>query len=200
MLNPYFRSLFILLSVILFLFSSVSYDEPEETIPTSQTEPPVTEPQETTAAEKSQPGDVIIEIRPNTSTGKNNLHADTFIQSVLSWVYSLEIRIEEEIVYLNDIPYKKVSSFTAPTIVYGDEILSKAKQNQLTYDTLIKIQNSEPCYILEAEQNDAYGKQLIVYEIDNGYDNSYYYVQFFEDGTVARIHRAIIYIKQELGK
>ena len=196
MLKLNFRNLFILLGAILFLFNSVACDKQEETIPTSQTELPVTEPQETPATEKSQPGDVIIEIRPNTSTGKNNLHADTFIQSsVFSWMYSLEIRIEDETVYLNDIAYKKVSSFTAPTIVYGDEILSKAKQNQFTYDTLIKIQNSEPCYILEAEQNNAYGNQLLVYEIDNGYDNSYYYVRFLEDGTVTRIHRAIIYIK-----
>lgn len=50
------------------------------------------------------------------------------------------------------------------------------------------IKNSETCYLLETKQDSPVGEKICVYEIDD----VFYFVRFYDNGKVMRIHYAPI--------
>ena len=120
--------------------------------------------------------------------------AEPYIQdSALSWEYSLDIKIEGDKIYINDTLYKESSS-VPPVVLYSDGFLAhadyidKANNNQEIANILTKIKNCDSCYLLETNQVCKTGQKISVYEIDN----VYYFIRFYDNGEVMRIHRAII--------
>mgnify|MGYP003310371113 CR=1 FL=1 len=121
--------------------------------------------------------------------------ADPYIQEpALSWEYSLEITTKDSSIYINDVLYKETPSAVPPVISYSEGFLSAAalldaaNGNQDISDILSRIQNGEPCCVLETDEDSNFGKYISVYEIDN----AYYFVRFFENGVVMRIHCTFI--------
>ena len=130
----------------------------------------------------------------NVDSGTIEFTADPFIQhGALSWMYSIDVKVIDGNIYLNDILYDKVEIINQPYITYSEGLLSDAymADDEKISEALGKIQNSESCYILETEKNDATSKKMLVYNIDG----IYYFLSFFED-EVMRIHYSNI--KQEV--
>lgn len=115
--------------------------------------------------------------------------AEPYIQSPeLSWEYSLNIEIKNDKIYINDVLYEE-SSAASSAVSYSAGFLSHANYTdgingtEIT-STLTKIKNCESCYLLVAEQDSKAGQIISVYEIDN----VLYFVRFFDNGEVMRIH------------
>lgn len=126
------------------------------------------------------------------NNGIIHLYAPTFFQDVLSWMYSLDIMIEDNKIYINDRLYEKSSS-EPPEIVYPDGFFPRAshydeRNNTEIATTLEIIRDSEPCCVLETDEECSTGKLLSVYEIEG----SYYFVRFNDNGLVMRIHSVTI--------
>ena len=122
-----------------------------------------------------------------------SFRAEPYIQNpAMSWEYSLDIKIEDGKIYINDILYEESSS-VPPVVLYSDGFLAHADYideitNSKIANTLTKIQNCESCYLLETKQNSKIGQKISVYEIDN----VLYFIRFFDNGEVMRIHYAPI--------
>lgn len=175
MLKLKFRVLFLLLGVIILLFAFVgcnyTNDDPSNTTADTTTSNP----------EEEQPPKLV------------SLRADPYFQGALSWEYSLDVKVEDEKIYINDTLYKESSS-VPPIILYSEGFLAGAdfadkmnNDNEIT-NTLTKIQNGKPFCVLETDQDSSCGKLLSVYEI-NG---AYYFIRFYDNGDVMRIHSATI--------
>ena len=146
--------------------------------------------------EGQQNSNIEISESPNMTTENNEsvtFCAEPYIQSPgLSWVYALDIEIKDGKIYINGVLYEE--SFSAsPVVLYGDDFLAHAgytdeKNDTEIANTLTKIKDCESCYLLETGQESKAGQKISVYEIDN----FLYFVRFFDNGEVMRIHYAPI--------
>lgn len=114
--------------------------------------------------------------------------AALFAQDIsMSWGYSLEIKTVNGKIYLNDILYNCIGITANPEIIYREELLLYAGVGDNDTGKLAileKIKNSETCFILENQGGGKYGSTIAVYYIED----AYYFVNFYEDGDVLRIH------------
>ena len=119
--------------------------------------------------------------------------AEPYINPGISWEYSLDIKIKDDKIYINDTLYEESSS-VPPAIVYSEGFLATAKyidednNNQEMANMLEKIKNCNSCYLIETDQDCKTGQMISVYEIDG----AYYFVRFYDTGEVMRIHCATI--------
>ena len=109
--------------------------------------------------------------------------------ATLSWMYSLDVKVCDGDIYLNDILYDSVEHISEPKIVYSQGFvwdMETNNGNNATAEALEKIKNSDSCYMLKTENSSKFGDQIAIYDIDG----VYYFLSFFENGEVARIHSA----------
>ncbi len=139
---------------------------------------------------------LYMDISTNMTPSKNGIisfQAEPYIQDpALSWEYSLDIKLEDDKIYINDILYEESSS-VPPVVLYSDGFLAHANYIDETTDlttanTLTQIKNCESCYLLETKQDSKAGQQIFVYKINN----ALYFIRFFDNGEVMRIHSAPI--------
>ena len=175
------RSLFLVLGVVILLIVSVGCNHTNDNIS-----------DDTNDSQSSE----VPPVTPVTTENDEvvSFRAEPYIQDVMSWEYSLDINIKNGNIYINNILYKESSS-VPPVIVYNEGLLAdaaitdKINQNQEMSNTLEKIKNSETCHLLETQQySPVVGEKLCVYEIDD----VLYFVQFYDNGKVMRIHYAPI--------
>ena len=144
--------------------------------------------QATTAARTLPAGEITTEATAFC------FRAEIFVDDPsVSWGYWLNVRIENDNIYINDILYKKTSSPKPPAIVYGVGYLNYATAlDQQEYkgrvDTLQRIQESDLYCVLEAQEQSNFGQILYVYK----FESTYYFVRMNNDGEVSRIHYAIL--------
>ena len=173
------RSLFLVLGVVILLIVSVGCNHTNDNIPDDTKD---------TQSSEVQPVTPVT-----TDDGVISFSAEPYINPGISWEYSLDINIKNGNIYINDILYKESSS-VPPVIVYNEGFLSdaaitdKINQNQEMSNTLEKIKNSKTCHLLETQQYSPVGEKLCVYEIDD----VFYFVRFYDNGNVMRIHYAPI--------
>ena len=113
--------------------------------------------------------------------------ADPFAQRIaLSWMYSINVKIDNGNIYLNDDLYDNVEIISNPKITYNTELLgcTDTVDDEKIAEVLKKIKNSENCYMLETKNSDGTSKEIAVYKIDD----AYYFLSFLEDYEVLRIH------------
>ncbi len=193
MLKLNFHSLFLVFGVIILLTVCAGCGRAGDKTPDSKENTQSNEEQQTpdivdSGSSVASPASMMTENDKIVS-----LRAEPYITSVISWDYSLDIKIEDGKIYINDTLYKKSSS-VPPVILYSDALLhyanhaDKINNNQKMVNTLTKIKNSTPCYLLETDQVCKTGQKLSVYEIDG----TYYFVRFFDNGEVMRIHYATV--------
>ena len=114
--------------------------------------------------------------------------AEPFLQDIaLSWVYGMDVRIENGKYYLNDILYDKVTYVEDFVPNYGTGLSSMYYQEEKYIEVLAQINNQKGCYLLETESEKSYGT-LAMYVIGD----TYYFFRFFENGTVMRIHAGTV--------
>ncbi len=188
MLKFNFRSLFIILGAIILLFVSLGCNHIDGSTLNSK--------EDTHNKEEQQ--------SPNMTSQNDNtvsFRAEPYIQMpALSWEYSLDVKVVDGKIYINDVLYEQVPSSVPPIVLLSDGLLNHAaflddtNGNQKISNTLKRIKDCESCYVLETDEDSKAGKRISVYELDN----AYYFVRFFENGEIMRIHYAII--EQEVTK
>lgn len=134
---------------------------------------------------------IKIEIGDYTSTDVGEVmefRAEPFLQHIaLSWVYGMDVRIENGQYYLNDILYDKVTYVEDFVLDYGTGLCPMYYQEEKYIEVLAQINSQKGCYLLETESEKSYGT-LAMYVIGD----TYYFFRFFENGTVMRIHAGTV--------
>ena len=188
MLRLNFRSLFLVLGVVILLIISVGCGRAVDNALHDKDDP--------LQNEELQKSNIKISESANMTTendGIVTLRAEPYIQSpALSWEYSLDIEIKDGKIYINGVLYEESSSIP-PVVLYSEGFLAHAGYTDEINDTeitniLTKIKNGESCYLLETSQDSKAGQKISVYEIDD----FLYFVRFFDNGEVMRIHYAPI--------
>ena len=114
--------------------------------------------------------------------------ADPFLQHMsLSWVYSINVRIDNGKFYLNECLYDKVS-YVENHVLDFNQLIPALTVDKKISEELDKINSQTGCYILETESASGCGKTLLMYVIGD----TYYFIRLFENGTVMRIHSGTI--------
>ena len=174
------RSLFLVLGVVILLIVSVGCNHTNDNIPDDTKDSQSSEIQPVAPVTTEYDGVISFSAAPYTQL------------SALSWEYSLDIKIENGKIYIHDILYDGSTS-VSPVIEYEEGALTLAHHtNEATgtdiANTLTKIKNSKTCFLLETKQHSPVGEKICVYEIDD----VFYFVRFYDNGKVMRIHYAPI--------
>ncbi len=131
--------------------------------------------------------------KPFGST-QTSFTADVFAQdSTMSSRFSLEVRIDNDKIYLGKTLYECVGTLENPTITYIQSLLwdvEKAENAEEKLEILEKIKNSKTCYVLKPVGTDN-GKTIVLYYVDG-----VYYFSDSINGKPSRIHYAVTNISQ----
>lgn len=193
MLKLNLRSLFLVLGVVVLLIVSAGCNNSDNNGLNSTESVQGSEKQQKLGVENSE---LWTKIQAQLTTADNKsvtFRAESYIQSPeLSWEYSLDIEIKGDKICINDVLYKESSS-VPPAVLYSDGFLSHANyidgiNGTEVASTLTKIKNCKSCYLLEAKSGSKAGQTISVYKIDD----VLYFVSFFDNGEVMRIHRSPI--------
>ncbi len=97
--------------------------------------------------------------------------AEPFAQSAtLSAAFSLDFKILENCIYINDILYDSFYISNEPEISYNEALLvsiNKEVTNEEVNNVIQKVQNCENCYMLETQSADSISKKIAIYKIDD---------------------------------
>ena len=193
MLGFNWRSLFLVLGVVILLIVSVGCGSTGSNINNDKENIQNSEEQQKLGTEINK---LYMNVSTNVTTEKNRiviLRAEPYIQDPsLSWQYSFDIKFEDDKIYINDIFYEE-SSLVSPVVLYSDGFLAHANYidettGSTTANTLTKIKNCQSCYLLQTTQDSKAGQKIYVFKIDN----VLFFVRFFDNGEVMRIHSAPI--------
>ena len=125
----------------------------------------------------------------NVDNGTIEFTAQPLAQDVaLSWVYSIDVKVTDGNIYLNDILYDNVSYVNDLNITYSEGLLGSANKDEEISEILNEIKNYENCCILETDSDSKFGRKIALYDIEG----ICYFVSFYENGEVMRIHHANI--------
>ena len=204
-----FRSLSLVLGVILLLSAIVGCDpvEPsgDPSLTTGEGTAATVGTQATTASRTLPRGEITTEATTEATTGAPTsqpywdgdalcFRAATYVQEfALSAVTWLLFRIEDGKIYLGKTLYEKVEGEESAVPVYSDDLLYSADYydrlhgNQEISNTLQRIKESVPYCILKTNDNPQIA-QIWVYK----FDNVYYFLTFYGNSHVMRVHRAIL--------
>ncbi len=115
--------------------------------------------------------------------GPSTFMAPLFVQPPdLSWGPTLNIRVENDKIYINDYLYESVGILDNPQVSYTEALvwgLEVQKENSEIAETretaanklviLETIKNHTSCYVLETQANAKYGTKIAVFYIDGEY-------------------------------
>ena len=187
------RSLFLVLGVVILLIVSVGCNHTNDNISDDNKGVQSSEVQQNSGTELSRLFTRAAKKVTTENDGVVSFSAKPYVQAPeLSWVYSFDIKIEGGKIYINGILYEESSS-TPPAVLFSEGFLAHVDytdkvNNTEIASTLTKIKNCESCYRLETKQDSPAGQKISVYEIDN----CLYFIRFFDNGEVMRIHYAPI--------
>ena len=102
----------------------------------------------------------------------------------LSWSYSINVSVDNGNIYLDGVLYKE--SYKQSHGVLVDEALIADAKTKGREEILNKIRDADFCYELTTDEETNLGQRIAVYKIDR----TYYFVNFYENGNVLRIHAA----------
>jgi hypothetical protein len=129
---------------------------------------------------------IVIEIGVHTDIGSHVIEfcAEPFLQHIaLSWMYSIDVKIDSEKIYLNEILYDQVSYVEGVKLDWG-ELAPSNLINEIATEAINKINSQKGCYILETAIESKCGQKLAMYVIGD----TYYFIRFFDNGQVMRVH------------
>ncbi len=138
----------------------------------------------------------IDQLKRDFATSENDeaieFTADPFAQLAdLSAMFSIDVSLRENRVYLNGTLYDSIKLITSPEISYDERLLigtNPSITNDEVATVMQKIQSSESCYVLETESATPHAKaqKIAVYIIDG----KYYFVSYsnYDNNELIRIH------------
>ena len=134
---------------------------------------------------------IVIEIGEYIALDSQTIEfcAEPILQGVLSWVYSIEVKIDLDNggVYLNNVLYDQISYVEGMNLDWG-VLMPSNLINEILTEAIDKINSQKGCYILETTSESKCGKKIAMYVIDD----TYYFLRFFDNGSVMRIHSGTI--------
>ena len=143
--------------------------------------------QETEDSIKKDPYEKILFLLEDSYQEKKELQVNPYIQdAVLSWMYSFDVVIENGKFYLGEVLYEQISFVENCSLEFSEGLLSNAQRKIM--DTLNAIKNLPGYYLLEHDGSSVYGEKIAVCEIDG----ELYFLTFYENGEITRIHKANI--------
>ncbi len=123
-------------------------------------------------------------VDPETGDKVTRFTAAPFIQGAVSWVYALDISVNNGQIYLGKVLYDKVTYTKELAIRYTEDFALPGQVDASIMAALDAIQQHKGCYLLETDAVTRYGQRVAVYNIDD----VYYFVSFDQNGAVLRIH------------
>ncbi len=129
----------------------------------------------------------------NSETGKTPpieppkaLFAETYMQPIaMSAVYSLEITVDGDTIYVNDMAYQYVSYEEDLELTY-EHIAPIKKDEAEANATLEKLKAQKGCHVIE--NKDRNSNRIAIYQIEG----IYYFVSYTDNGNAVRIHKESI--------
>lgn len=132
---------------------------------------------------------IVIEIGEYTvpATQVIEFCAEPILENgAISWMYSINVKIDNEKIYLNEILYDQVSYVEDVKLDWGTP-MSGNNKNEMMTEAIGKINSQTGCYILETTSESKYGK-IAMYVIGD----TYYFVRFYDNGQVMRVHAGTV--------
>lgn len=129
---------------------------------------------------------IVIEIGGYTDIGSNTIEfcaEPIFENGAINWMYSMDVKIDNEKIYLNEILYDQVSYVEDVKLDWGTPMSGNNKPEEMM-EAIGKINSQKGCYILESKL----GKKIAMYVIGD----TYYFIRFFDNGQVMRVHSGTI--------
>ena len=126
----------------------------------------------------------------HTENGIVEFTAHTFAQpGFLSFMYSINVKVNEDKIYINDVLYDKIEYLSNPDITFEQDFHKISENGKVLSEediseTLEKIKLSKNCYMLKTENADTLSESIAVYDLDG----IYYFLSFYKESTVLRIH------------
>ena len=142
----------------------------------------------TTSQNGNQPK-IVIEIGGYTNIGSNTIEfcaEPIFENGAISWMYSMDVKIDNEKIYLNEILYDQVSYVEDVKLDWGTPMSGLNRQEEMM-EAIGKINSQKGCYILKSTSESKLGK-IAMYVIGD----TYYFIRFFDNGQVMRVHSGTI--------
>lgn len=139
-----------------------------------------------TASQNGTLPKIVIEIGGYTDIGSNTIEfcaEPIFENGAISWWYSIDVKIDNEKIYLNEILYNQVSYVEDVKLDWGTPMSGNNKQEEMM-EAIGKINSQKGCYILETASESKLGKKIAMYVIGD----TYYFIRFFDNGQVMRVH------------
>lgn len=162
MLKSTITKLFLILGIIIFLLSSVGCNSSN----TFKNPPSVTPP-----------------LDP-----PNHMSAEPYAQiGVLSSVFSLELKVKDDVIYVNDTPYKYVSYEEDLELTY-ESFMPIMRSEKEANATIEKLKAQKGCHVIEKQGGENPSNRIAVYYIDG----SYYFVTYNDSGEAIRVHKQIV--------
>ena len=142
-----------------------------------------------TASQNGTLPKIVIEIGGYIDIGSNTIEfcaEPIFENGAISWMYSMDVKIDNEKIYLNEILYDQVSYVEDVKLDWGTPMSGINKQEEMM-EAIGKINSQTGCYMLETTGESKYGK-IAMYVIGD----TYYFVRFFDNGQVMRVHSGTV--------
>ena len=105
----------------------------------------------------------------------------------ISWMYSINVKIDNGTIYLNDILYDQISYVEDVKLDWGTPMSGSNRKEMMT-EAIGKINSQKGCYILETTGESKFGQKIAMYVIGD----TYYFVRFFDNGQVMRVHSGTV--------
>ncbi len=133
---------------------------------------------------------VLIDYKSSLSFPENEFIAETYIQSLfLSSYYSLDIKIRDGEIFINNSLYNEVGYIRNFDVTYSQSLVQALPDNETEANEFLyilnKINHQNGCYLLY-KKDDGKVDNIVVYNIDG----VYYFLSFFENGEVGKIYKA----------
>ena len=195
------KLLFSILALLLVLTGCNVPTPPQEELPTGTeqpteapteqpTEEPTELPTELPTEQETQPEpvearyDIFLSLLEKSYTEKQEFVAETYVQDVYNWWYSLNVTIEKGELYLGNNLYA-INYVDTFSFEFGNGLLSDADDNMRI--VLDRLKNQNGYYVLQHETYVKYGQKVVLVEVNN----AIYFLAMFEiDGNVycMRVH------------
>lgn len=143
-----------------------------------------------TAVESGNAPKIVVEIGEYIDLENQTIEfcAEPILENgAISWMYSINVKIDNEKIYLNEILYNHVSYVENMKLDWGTP-MSGGGREELMIDTIGKINGQKGCYILETTGESKLGQKIAMYVIGD----TYYFIRFFDNGQVMRVHSGTI--------